>query len=276
MNAAMNTIHKTAVVDPAARLGEGITIGPFAVIESDVELGDGCVIGPHVTLLGRTRLGRECRVHAGAVLGDLPQDLGYKDAVTRVWIGDRCTFREGVTVHRGTKPETVTEIGDDCYLMAFTHCAHNVKLGTRVIMANGALLAGYVEVGDGCFFGGLCAVHQFVRIGRLCMIGGESAITQDVLPFSMIKTSSYNVVAGPNTVGLRRAGVPPAERQAIRHALQVLCRSGLTTPQAVAQLRTESPPAVVEELCTFATRAKRGFCRGETATAASESVSADT
>lgn len=257
----MNTIHKTAVVDAGARLGDGITIGPFAVLEAGVEVGDGCVIGPHASLLGHTRLGRECRVHAGAVLGDLPQDLSYRDAVSRVAIGDRCTFREGVTVHRGTKPDTVTEIGDDCYLMAFTHVAHNVRLGNRVIMANGSVLGGYAQIGDGCFLSGLTAVHQFVRVGRLAMLGGSSAVSADVLPFTTIRPCSYNDVAGPNTVGLRRAGLAPAERLAIRNALRLLCRSGLSTSEAVMRLRQETPAAVVEELCAFALSSKRGFCR---------------
>jgi UDP-N-acetylglucosamine acyltransferase len=260
----MNTaIHRTAVVEDGAQLGVGVTVGPFAFVAARAVLGDGCVLGPHASVLDYVTLGKECRVHACAVVGDLPQDLGFGGGASYVRVGDRCVLREGVTIHRGTKPETTTEIGDDCFLMANSHCAHNVKLGRRVILANGVLLAGYVQVGDGAIVSGNTGVHQFVRIGRLAMVGGSTAITQDVLPFVMIASGSYNAVAGPNVVGLRRAGISAETRREIRQALLSLCRSGLSTTAAVAEIRATMKSAEAEELCEFATTSKRGYCRSE-------------
>ncbi len=271
----MTKIHSTAIVDTAAQLGTDVAVGPYAVIEAGVAIGDGSVIGPHAVLYAGTRLGRECRVHAGAVLGDRPQDLGFREAPSWVRVGDRCVLREGVTLHRGTQPDSATEIGDDCYLMANAHCAHNVTLGRRVILANGVLLAGYVSVGDGCFMGGNAAVHQFVRVGRLAMVGGLAAVSQDVLPFMTVATGECNVLAGPNTVGLRRAGLAAPERVAIRRAFHLLCRSGLATAAAREQLLVEFPEVpVIAELCAFAAATKRGFCRAR-AVRASESAAAD-
>ncbi|MCE9614169.1 MAG: acyl-ACP--UDP-N-acetylglucosamine O-acyltransferase [Lentisphaerae bacterium] len=270
----MSTIHPTAVIHPGARVGQDVSIGPFACIEEDVVIGDGCHVGPHASLLRYTALGARCRVHAGAVLGDWPQDLSFAGAVSSVRIGSGCVFREGVTVHRGTKEGTATVIGDQCYLMANSHVAHNVKLGNRVILANGVLLAGYVEVGDGAFISGNCLVHQFVRIGRLAMLGGGSGIGQDVPPFMTTHSMGLNAIAGLNVIGLRRAGIGSADRLAIKRAFALLYRAGLNVPDAVARIRAEIPEAPAQELCDFVAGAKRGICqarRGVMASATSAS-----
>lgn len=255
-------IHPTATVDPAAELAAGVTVGPYAFIDRDTHVGEGCVIGPHAVLHRYTSLGPGCRVHAGAVLGDLPQDLAFQpDTVSYVRIGARCLIREGVTIHRGTKPDTVTEIGDDCFLMANSHLAHNVKLGRGVILVNGALLAGYVEVGDNAFISGNAVVHQFVRIGRLAMLGGLSGVSKDVPPFCTTRSGSVNTVVGLNVVGLRRAGFTPAQRQALRMAFKKLYLSDLNVSQALERIRADAVEPVVGEFCDFIEQSRRGICR---------------
>jgi len=253
-------IHSTAVVDPKAEIGEGVSIGPYTVVEAGVHIGPNCRIGPHVTLYPGVTLGEGTRVHATAVLGDTPQDLAFRDAESYVRIGRNCTIREGVTIHRGTKPGTATEIGDDCFIMAFAHCAHNVKLGRRVIMANAVLLAGYVQVADGVFLSGNAVVHQFVKIGRLAMIGGAAAVNKDVPPFCTLAPGRLNGLAGMNTVGLRRAGLSPEEREEIKRAFKILFRSGLNTTQACERLREEFGQGVAAEMLTFIEGSERGIC----------------
>ena len=264
-------IHPTAVVDHGALLGAGVVVGPFAVIERDTQIGDGCVIGPHVVIHRYTSIGSACRIHAGAVIGDLPQDLAFKpDTVSYVRLGARCWIREGVTIHRGTKPDTVTEVGDDCFLMVNSHLAHNVKLGNGVILVNGALLAGYAEVGDNAFISGNAVVHQFVRIGRLAMLGGVSGVSKDVPPFCTAKSHEANQILGLNVVGLRRAGFKPEERQALRSAFKILYRSGLNISQAVERIRAEFKETIIIEFCDFIESSKRGICGMDTAAAGQE------
>ena len=254
------SIHPTAVVDPGAVLGAGVTVGPFAYVDRDTRIGDGCVIGPHSVILKFTSLGSHCRVHSCAVLGDLPQDLAFKDEASYVNSGANCVFREGVTIHRGTKPGTATVVGDQCFLMANSHLAHNVRLGNGVIIANGALLAGYVEVGDRAFISGNAVIHQFVRIGRLAMLSGCSGIGKDVPPFCTTVGVCRNRIAGLNVVGLRRAGISPEARQALRAAIKVLYRSGLNVSQALDRLAKEFPQPAVQEICAFIQASKRGIC----------------
>lgn len=253
-------IHKTALIDPGARIGADVSIGPYSVIDADVDIGDGCVIGPHVVILRYTSLGRNCEVHAGAVLGDKPQDLAFADMASYVKIGDNCTIREGVTIHRGTKPETVTEIGSDCFLMAFSHFAHNVRLGRSVIVANGALIAGYVEVGDRAFISGNVVIHQFVKVGRLVMLGGGAAVSKDVPPFLMLRPASLNDVKGTNVVGLRRAGMNTEERTEIKHAFKLLYRSGNRVSESVKMIAEAFPSGPAREICDFVKASKRGIC----------------
>ena len=258
----MRRIHPTAVIEPGAEIADDVVVGPFCHIEKEVVVQSGCVLGGRVSLLGRTVLGKNCRVHAGAVVGDLPQDLAY-DPKTRsgVRIGDGCVIREGVTIHRGTKPDTDTIIGDGCFLMAMSHCAHNVVLQENVILANGVLLAGYVEVGARTFIGGASAVHQFCRIGRLAMIGGTTALSQDFPPFCMSRTNGLNEVVGLNVIGLRRAGISPEDRSAIKGAYKILFFSGLSRADAVSEIRRRFPGGPARELADFAASSSRGLCR---------------
>jgi UDP-N-acetylglucosamine acyltransferase len=255
-------IHPTAVVEPGAQIGDNVTIGPLSYVEQDVTIGEGCLIGPQVTILRYSTLGANCKVHSGAVLGDLPQDIDFGGDRSYVRIGADCIIREGVTVHRGTKPESVTEVGDGCFLMVNSHCAHNVKLGKKVILANGALLGGYAEVGDGAFLSGNALVHQFVRLGRLCMMGGGCGVSQDVLPFVTVRSYTPNKLMGLNVVGLRRSGIAPNERKEIKRAYVLLFDSKLATKDAIRQIRDELKTPVAEEMCAFIESSERGFCRG--------------
>ncbi len=254
------SVHATAHVDPRARLAPGAEIGPGAVIAADVELGPECRIGPYAVLLDGARLGARCRVHAHAVIADTPQDLKFSGVASRVEIGDDVVLREGVTVHRGTLENSATRIGNGCYLMANSHVAHNAQLGARVILVNGALVAGHVEIGDGAFMSGNSGAHQFVRIGRLAMIAGGAVVTKDVLPFCTTVNSAHNRIAGLNIVGLRRAGLSAAERLDLRRAFRLVCRSGLNVRQALDRLRAEFPSGPAAEWAPFIAASKRGIC----------------
>jgi UDP-N-acetylglucosamine acyltransferase len=238
-----------------------VVVGALAFIDDQVTIGDNTVVGPHAVILSHTSVGEGCRVHAGAVLGDLPQDLAFKGGNTFVRIGNRCVIREGVTIHRGTKEDTGTEVGDECFLMALTHVAHNVRLGRRVIIANGSMLGGYVEIGDGAFVSGAVLVHQFVKIGRLAMLGGAAGLSKDVPPFCTAQSMGRNVVVGLNVVGLRRAGIGVEDRRAIKGAFNMLYQSGLNVSQAVAQMKTAFPSGPAHEVAVFVEQSQRGICR---------------
>jgi UDP-N-acetylglucosamine acyltransferase len=255
------SIHPSAVIHPGAQLGPNVEVGPFAFIDDRVRIGNGTVIGPHAVILRQASLGEGCRVHAGAVVGDLPQDLGFKGGDTFVRIGNRCVIREGVTIHRGTKEGTATEVGDDCFLMALVHLAHNVKLGNRVIMANGSMLGGYVEIGDRAFISGGVVIHQFVKIGRLAMVGGMAGLSKDVPPFCTVESQSRNAVIGLNVIGMRRAGLGVEDRRLIKSAFHRLYRSGLNVSQAVAEMKLAFPTGPASEFVAFIEQSHRGICR---------------
>lgn len=252
-------IHPTSAIESGAKIGDNVSIGPFCYIRHDVEIGDNCILDAHVTLLPYTSIGRNCHLHSNVVLGDLPQDLAFKDEPSYVQIGDNCSLREGVTIHRGTKAETVTKVGNNCLLMAYSHLAHNVQLGNDVIVANGALLAGYVEVGDRAFISGNCLVHQFARVGRLVMMAGGSAAHKDIPPFCMTRSTTLNKVMGLNTIGLRRAGFTSEQRSILKRAFKILYQSNLLVPEALAKLESEFDSDLVTEICEFIKNSQRGI-----------------
>jgi UDP-N-acetylglucosamine acyltransferase len=251
-------VHPSAVVEPGARLGDGVRVGPFCYVQSAAEIGAGTELVSHVAVLAHATIGGQCRLHAGAVVGDLPQDIAYSGEESYVRVGDRCRIREGVTVHRGTAAGSSTVVGDDCMLMANSHLAHNVQLGARVTLANGVLLAGHVEVGDGVFMGGGAVVHQFARIGRLAMISGLTAVKRDVPPFCMTRALTAGIM-GLNTVGLRRAGVGADDRLALKRAFKLLYRSSLNVTQALELIEAELDNDPVRELVTFVRASRRGI-----------------
>lgn len=254
-------IHPTAIIGKKAELGAGVTVGPMAYIEDDVQIGNDTVIGPYAAVLRYTTLGAGCRVHAHAVLGDLPQDLAFGGEPSYVRIGKCCIIREGVTIHRGTKPETATEVGAECFLMANSHLGHNTRLADHVIVANGALMGGYVEVGSGAFISGNCLLHQFTRVGRLAMLGGGAGISKDVPPFCTVHGLQVNTVSGLNSIGLRRSGIPPEERMEIKLAFRLLYLSGMNVSQAVKKIQNELKSDAARELAEFVASSKRGVCQ---------------
>ena len=252
-------IHPTAIIEEGAKVAAGAKIGPYSVIGANVEIGEDTIIGPHVVITGWTKIGRECHIFQGASIGEEPQDLKFKGEKSYTSIGDRTVIREGATVHRATGEGEETRIGNDCLLMALTHVAHNCVIGNRVIMSNVASLAGHAIVEDRAVIGGLAAVHQFCRIGRNAMAGGMSRISQDIPPF-MLVAGDPAFVAGLNSVGLARAGMPLEIRTQLKKAFRILYRSGLSLEEAVATMEQEldsSEP--VEHLMRFLRNAERGI-----------------
>lgn len=251
-------VHPTAVIGPDVRLADDVDIGALAVLDGDITVGPGCVIRPGAYLFGRITMGAGNVVHSGAVLGEQPQHLKYRGEPTRLEIGDGNIFREHVTVHRGTTHSWVTRIGNDNFLMAGAHIAHDCVIGDACILANGALVGGHCTVGDRAYLSGNAAVHQFVRVGRLALLGGVSASTMDMPPF-MIQQGINNVV-GVNVIGMRRAGFSAAQIDAVRQAFTLLFRRGLTVPSALAEIEKELGGIdVIAELIQFVRGSKRGI-----------------
>ena len=251
-------IHPTAVVAPGARLGADVAIGPFAIVGPDVTIGDGCEIAGHALLEGRVVLGAQVRVGHGAVVGGAPQDLKFNaDTPSGVRIGARSVIREYVTIHRATHADAWTEIGEDCLLMATCHVAHDCRLGDGVIVINYAGITGHCEIGDRATIGGYVGMVPFTRVGTFAYIGGCSKVNKDVPPF-MLADGNFATVRGVNVVGLRRAGVVPGDRRALREAHRLLYRSGLTPPAALERMRRElEPTRYVKELIEFVATATR-------------------
>jgi len=255
-------IHPTAQVDPGARLGDGTSVGAFSVIGPEVALGPDCVIGPHAVLEGPTMIGARCRVLPFACIGTPPQDLKYRGERTTLEIGDDNIFREGVTVHRGTAGGGgVTRVGSRNLLMAQTHVAHDCRVGSDVIFANAATLAGHVTVEDGATIGAFSGVHQFCRVGEQAYIGGYSVITQDALPY-VLTVGNRARSFGINVIGLERRKVPPQTIQALRQAYRILFRSKLTLQAAVDRLAGEIAACEqVRRLVEFIRASQRGVIR---------------
>ncbi|HQR51660.1 MAG TPA: acyl-ACP--UDP-N-acetylglucosamine O-acyltransferase [Burkholderiales bacterium] len=253
-------IHPTAQIDPGADLGADVAVGPFAVIEGDVTIGDGCRIGAHAVIRRYTTLGPRCRVWEHAMLGGEPQDVSFHDQVSRLEIGADNLIREGATIHRATTAGGSTRIGDGNFLMANCHVAHDCKIGDRVIIANGALLAGHVSVADRAFISGNVVIHQFARVGTLAMVGGLARISQDCLPY-MITEGSPAGARGLNLVGLRRAGFGVEQIRALKQAFRTLFRAGRSLQDALAELDA-SACAEVRSVAEFARATKRGFTHG--------------
>ena len=253
-------IAPTARVHPDSSIGPGVRIGEFCVIESDVAIGPGCMLEPYVYVKRWTTLGERNEVSAGTILGTDPLDKGFGGARSYLRIGNDNKIREHFTISRGTAPETTTEIGDGNYIMTSGHIAHNCRIGNRTIIASCALVAGYVEVEDEAFISGGVVVHQFSKIGRLAMIGGNTRINSDVPPFFLY--AGYNIQAkGLNLVGLKRAGYKASDIAILKKAYQILYRSGLKLQDALARIESEVPTPETLHLTAFIRRSERGICR---------------
>jgi UDP-N-acetylglucosamine acyltransferase len=251
-------IHPTAVIAPEAELAEDVQVGAYVVIEGPVRIGPGCILRPHALLCGPLTLGSGNVVCTGAVLGERPQHVHYKDEPTRLEIGDENIFREHVTIHRGTAHTGLTQIGSRNFFMAGSHIAHDCRVGNGCILANGALVAGHCVIGDGVYLSGNSAIHQFVQIGRLALLSGCSTTTKDIPPFVM--QQGINCVVGINVVGMRRADMTHAQINAVRHAFHVLYRQGRTVSAALEQLERELGGIdAVAEMITFIRQSTRGI-----------------
>ena len=254
-------IHPTAVVDARAELGPGVEIGPYCVVGAGVRLGSGCRLQSHVVLAGPSVVGAENVFYPFACVGQRSQDLKYTDEPTHLEIGDRNTFRECVTVHRATAPGGVTRIGSGGNFLSYSHIAHDCIVGNEVIFSNNGTVAGHVEVGDRAVVGGLTAIHQFCRIGRLAITGGCSKIVQDVPPFMMADGNPARV-RHINQIGLERAGLPKETVRALREAFRILYRLHLNTAQALEKLRVElGTVPEVGQLVEFVAASQRGITR---------------
>jgi UDP-N-acetylglucosamine acyltransferase len=254
------SIAPTARVHPDAVIGPGVRIGDFCIVESDVAIGPECVLEPYVYVKRWTTMGERNEISAGTVLGTDPLDKGFTGERSFLKIGNRNKIREHYTVSRGTKPESVTEIGDDNYIMTSGHIAHNCKIGNHTVIASCALIAGYVEVEDQAFISGGVVVHQFSKIGRLAMIGGNTRVNSDVPPFFLY--SGFNIEAkGLNLVGLKRAGYKASDVSVLKKAYQILYRSGLKLEEALAQIENEIATPETAHLVKFIRASERGICR---------------
>lgn len=254
-------IHTTAVIDPRAEIDSEAEIGPYVVVEGRAKIGRGTRIMTHAVITGWTEIGENNEVHPGAVLGDAPQDKAYRGNETYLKIGSENVFREHVQVHRGTASGSSTIIGDRNYLMAGSHVGHNCRLGNDIVLANGALLGGYVEMGDRAFISGHCVIHQFVRVGEISLMRGLSGTSRDVPPYSIIDWQ--HTVRGANLLGLKRAGFDEQRIREIKEAFRVLFRKGRNLSLAIRELEAKTNPSQeVLSLLEFIRASKRGVCFG--------------
>lgn len=261
MKSTEPAIDESARVHPDARLAGDVEVGPYSIIGPDVEIGAGCRIGSHVVINGHTRIGRDNQFFQFTSIGEAPQHRAYQGEPTRVEIGDGNVFREFCTVHRGTTVDKgLTTIGNDNLLMAYCHIAHDCVLGDGIIIANGASLAGHVQIGDRCLFGGFALVHQFVRVGRLAFLGYSTGVTKDVPPF--VRCADHVATPhGINSVGMRRAGYGDDVAE-VKRIYKLIYRSGLLLAEAKAQLAEEAGgSAVACEFLEFLEGSQRGIIR---------------
>jgi UDP-N-acetylglucosamine acyltransferase len=253
-------VHPSAVVDPGAELGNNVVVEPYAIIECEVKLGDDCWVGPYTRLSGPTAVGARNRFESHCSVGAPPQDLKYAGAPTQLVIGDDNQFREFVTVHRGTEGGGgVTRIADHNFFMAYAHVAHDCEVGSRTIFANGATLAGHVEVGDDATIGAFSAVHQFCRVGIHAFLGGYTVATKDCLPYMRTVGSRPARCFGPNSIGLERKGFSEQRRTALKRAWRHLHNPKNTTAAAVIAIREQlAGQEDVELVLDFIDSAARG------------------
>ena len=262
----MTRIHQTALIDPKAELDDSVEVGAYSIIGPDVKIGAGTKIGPHVVIEGATTIGRDNHVFQFASLGGAPQDKKYAGEKTRLEIGDRNTIREFCTFNLGTvQDEGVTRLGNDNWIMAYVHLAHDCKVGSNTIFANNASLAGHVHIGDWVILGGFTLLHQFCQVGAHAMTAFGSGISQDVPPFVMVG-GTPSAPHGINSEGLRRRGFTAQQISDIRNGYRILYRTGLTLEQAKAELaseaaKSEESAAHLQLLRSFLDGASRGIIR---------------
>ncbi len=259
-------IHPTAIIEPGAELHESVSVGPYSIIGEHVRIGAGTRVGPHCVIDGRTVIGPDNHFYRYCSIGGIPQDKKYGGEPTCLEIGAGNTFREYVTVNLGTRQDVgTTRLGDDNWIMAYVHIAHDCQVGSHTVIANGVQLAGHIHIGDWAILGGLSAVHQFVRIGAHAMIGGTSSVRQDVPPYMIGAGDPFRPV-GINSEGLGRRGFTPADILALKEAYKILYRRKLNVEQAIdalGELQSAQPdeaPAI-QTLLDFLSESSRGISR---------------
>ena len=256
------TIHPTAIIDPSAEIADNVTIGPYAIIQSDTVIGSGTTIGPYTTIDQYVTIGENCQIFQYASIGGAPQDLKFHGEKTYLKIGRGTIIREFVTINRGTENGGgITEVGEENYLMAYTHIAHDCKTGKQVILANNSTLAGHITIGDNVSVGGLVAIHQFVQIGDFAYIGGKSAVTKDIPPY-VIAAGDRATLHGLNNVGLQRHRFSKATLSQLKKAYRIFFRIGLTVKQASERVKAEVDMVPeVKKFMNFIIESNRGVTR---------------
>lgn len=256
-----NNIHPTAIIDETAILGENNTIGAYCIVGPGVKLGDNNILRPHAVIEANTEVGDGNEFFQFCSIGAKTQDLKYVGEPTYAKIGSNNTFRECVTIHRGTAPDEYTIVGDGCNLLAYTHVAHNCILGNRIIMSNGVQLAGHVEVDDAAIIGGMTGVHQFCKIGSMVMVGGNSKVVQDVMPF-VIYDGSPGKPRIINKIGLERNGRSKEEVREVNRAFKIIFRSDLKLEDAVEKIKSElNLTDDIKTMLEFIEKSDRGLSR---------------
>lgn len=255
-------IHPTAIISPGSELQDGVEVGPYSVIGPDVKIGSNTIIGPHVVIEGQTEIGDKCHIFQFSSIGAVPQDLKFGGENCKVIIGNNNTIREFVTIHSSTAADIgMTYVGDNNLIMAYCHVAHNCKLGSNIVMANAANLAGHIHVEDHAIIGGLSGVHQFTRIGCHAFVGGASAVVQDVPPYITVSGNRAKPY-GLNLVGLKRRGFSENTLRALKTAYKIVFRSSLMVSDAIDRIRDEVEDLPeVRHFIEFIQNAKRGICR---------------
>ncbi|MGI6544213.1 MAG: acyl-ACP--UDP-N-acetylglucosamine O-acyltransferase [Limnochordia bacterium] len=255
-------IHPTAIVHPNARLGAGVQIGPYAIIGENVEIGDETQVGPHCVIEGWTCIGKRNRIYTGAVVGNEPQDLKFRGEKSYLFIGDNNLIREYASISRGTAGGGgETRLGNNNLIMSYVHVAHDVQMGSHVVVGHGSGIAGHVTIEDRVIIGGIVGVHQFSKIGRLAMLGAHSMITKDVPPYTLVDGNPAKAF-GPNIVGLRRNGYSPEVRLEIQRALRILYRTGYSVSKAIEVMEQELAGCQeIDHFIRFLRSCDRGICR---------------
>ena len=244
-------IHPSAIIEPGASLGQGVSIGPFAVIGGDVTLMDGVQVKSHAVVTGWTEIGPETQIFPHATVGEVPQDLKYRGERTRLQVGARCRIREGATLNTGTEGGGgMTRVGDDCLIMTGAHVGHDARLGNRVILANGVAIAGHCQIGDDVIIGGLSGIHQWVRVGQGAIIGALTMVTNDVIPYGLVQ-GPRGELDGLNLVGLKRRGMDRADITALRAAYDALAHGTGTFQDRARALAETATSAQVLHMTAF-------------------------
>lgn len=250
--------HPTAVIDPKARLGSGVSIGPFCVIEAGVEIGDECQLASHVVIKRRTTLGPRCVVEEGAVLGGLPQHIAHNTEPGSLLIGHGNKIRENVTIHTALDTNDATIVGNDNLIMVNAHIAHDCRIGNHVILANNVMLAGHVSIDDYAYLSGAVGVHQFCRVGAHCMVGGQARVTKDVPPYVTVDGQTTRI-CGLNLIGLRRRGFKLDDVRQLKAAYRLIYRQGLTWREVLDALEQQFRSGPAAAFYEFFSGGKRGF-----------------